>query len=184
MVEGRGVCEGAAQRRLVRREGPYLEVLAIAGVRRGDAVLRAGAEAVTAVVRGAAEQRDERLPERVRRAEHGVDARQPDAATLVVGAHTERAKPQDRGGVDVSPSADHMPDDLTPLIHRHERQLRQPALAAVQFVQQRGLGRDRGPLLGERGCSDSAYGWNVGGRFASDQHRHSPGVGAARAQRN
>src|SRR5262245_61040012 len=63
VVERGRVRERARERRVVRGEGPDLEVLPPGGVGRYDPDTSGGAEAEAAVVDGAAEQGDERLPE-------------------------------------------------------------------------------------------------------------------------
>jgi hypothetical protein len=111
------------------------------------------------------------------------DPRNPECPTRGAGPRLcpPDTSPQERGSVDVSPSADHMPDDLTPLIQRHERQLRQPAHAAVQFVQQRGLGRDRGPawrtrLRGQRVRLECRRAFRVGSVPAQSRCRRGAGT--------
>lgn len=152
-----------------------LEVLAPQGVRCGDAVVRAGAETVAAVVRGAAEEGDEGFAQGIRCAEHGVDKGEADAAALVVGVHAERAEAQGGGGADMAPGADHVTNYLVLAAECHERQFWYPAVAGAEFVEENYLHRSRSLRFGEGFSGDGVHGGDIGRRFASDQHRHSLG---------
>lgn len=68
------------------------------GIGREDPKLGGSSEAEAPVERAIAEQGVERLPGRVRRAQHGMHERVPDAAALAVGQHADRAQAQ-RGRV-------------------------------------------------------------------------------------
>lgn len=94
MIERFRENEGAPKRRLVRGQRAHLKVVAPGGPRWRDAVVGAGPEAVPAVVRRAADQGDERFADSIRGTKQGVNECKTDAATLMIGAHAERAEGQ------------------------------------------------------------------------------------------
>src|SRR3984957_3051730 len=89
-VERFGVTERPARRGPPGGQQPDLEVRLPAGRRRGDLVLPAQPEPEPPVILGVAEQRHQRLAERVPRAQHRVHQRAAHAGPLPVRPHGQR----------------------------------------------------------------------------------------------
>ena len=93
------------------------------GTRNLDPVLAAEPKPEPAVVGGRAEQRDQRLAQRVGRAQDGVHEGAPDTAALAVRADGQRPEREHGRPPDMPAGADHVPDHLTGA-DRHQRQAR------------------------------------------------------------
>jgi 3-oxoacyl-[acyl-carrier protein] reductase len=123
-VERLGEAERPAHLGPVRGQQPDLEVRLPAGDGRGDLVLPAQPESEPPVIPGVAEQRHQRLAERVTRAQHGVHQRAAHPGPLPVRPHGQRTQRQHRRAVHVPSRAQHVPDHLGR--NRHHRQRRKP----------------------------------------------------------
>jgi 3-oxoacyl-[acyl-carrier protein] reductase len=176
-VERLGVAEHPAHLAPVPGQQPDLEVRPPPGHRRGDLVLIAQPEPEPPVVPRIAEQRHQRLAQRVARAQHRVHQRAAHPGPLPVRPHGQRTQRQHRRAADVPPRAQHVPGH--PGLHRHHRQRRDPRLALPQLVDQGGLRRPR-----ERGGRDLADQRGVVRPFPPDQHRYTMGARGPAAQPN
>jgi 3-oxoacyl-[acyl-carrier protein] reductase len=191
-VERPGEAERPAHLGPVPGQHPDLENRLPLGHRRGDLVLPAQPEPEPPVVPGVADQRHQRLAERVARAQHRVHQRAAHPGPLPVRPHGQRAQRQHRRVADVPPRAQHVPGHLAAGLDRHQRQRRDPGRAVPELVDQRGLGRDAArPRRGlgrnaarprERGRRDGPDRPGVARRFPSDQHRFT--LSAAGPPRN
>ena len=176
-VERLGEAERPAHLGPVPGQRPDLEVRLPAGDRRGDLVLPAQPEPEPPVVPGVAEQRHQRLAQRVPRTQHGVHQRAAHPGPLPVRPHGQRTKRQHRCVAHVPARAQHVPDHLR--LNRHHRQRRKPRLALPQLVDQLGLHRPR-----ERRGRDLADRRGVPRSFPPDQHRYTMGARGPAAQLN
>jgi 3-oxoacyl-[acyl-carrier protein] reductase len=177
-VERLGVAERPAHLAPVPGQQPDLEVRLPAGHRRGDLVLIAQPEPEPPVVPRVAEQRHQRLAQRVARAQHGVHQRAAHPGPLPVRPHGQRTQRQHRRAAHVPPRAQHVPDHH-PRLDRHHRQHRDPRLAVPQLVDQSGLDRPR-----ERRHRDLMDRRGVARPFPPDQHRYTLGARGPAAQLN
>jgi 3-oxoacyl-[acyl-carrier protein] reductase len=165
-VERLGEAERPAHLAPVPGQQPDLEVRQPLGHRRGDLVLTAQPEPEPPVVPRVADQRHQRLAERVARAQHGVHQRAAHPGPLPVRPHAQRPQRQHRRVIDLPPRAQHMPGH--PGLDRHHRQRRDPRLAVPQLVDQSGL---HGPR--ERRHRDLTDRRGVLRPFPPDQHRYT-----------
>ena len=182
-VERLGVAERAAHRWPVGRQQPDLEVRLPVGHRWGDLVVAAKPESEPAVVPGIAEQRHQRLAQRVARTQHGVHQRAAHPGALLVGPDGQRTQRQHRRAADVPPRAQHVARHLAAGPGGHQRQGRDPRLALPEFVDQRGLRRNVARPR-ERGGRDRADHRGVARPFPPDQHRYTMGARGPAAQLN
>jgi len=176
-VERLGIAERPAHLAPVPGQQPDLEVRLPAGHRRGDLVLPAQPEPEPPVIPGIAEQRHQRLAQRVARTQHGVHQRAAHPGPLPVRPHGQRAQRQHRRAAHVPPRAQHVPDHSR--LNRHHRQRRDPRLALPQLVDQPGLRRPR-----ERRHRDLADRRGVARPLLPDQHRYTMGARGPAAQLN
>ena len=176
-VERLGEAERPAHLGPVPGQQPDLEVRLPAGDRRGDLVLPAQPEPEPPVIPGVAQQRHQRLAERVARTQHGVHQRAAHPGPLPVRPHGQRTQRQHRYAVHVPPSAQHVPGH--PGLTRHHRQRRDPRLALPQLIDQPGLRRPR-----ERGGRDLTDRRGVVRPFPPDQHRYTMGARGPAVQLN
>ena len=182
-VEGLGKAERAAHRRPVGGEQPDLEMRLPAGHRRGDQVLTAQPEPEPPVVPGIAEQRHQRLVQRVARTQHGVHQRAAHPGALPVGPDGQRTQRQHQLAADLPPRAQHVAGHLAAGPGGHQRQGRDPRLALPEFVDQRGLRRNVARPR-ERGGRDRADHRGVARPFPPDQHRYTMAARGRAAQLN
>jgi 3-oxoacyl-[acyl-carrier protein] reductase len=176
-VERLGEAERPAHVGPVPGQQPDLEVRPPAGHRRDDLVLPAQPEPEPPVIPGVAEQRHQRLAERVARTQHGVHQRAAHPGPLPVRPYGQRAQRQHRGAAHVSPRAQHVPDH--PGRIGHHRQRRKPRLTFSKLVDQSGLRRPP-----ERSGRDLADRRGVLRPFPPDQHRYTMGARRPAAQLN
>jgi 3-oxoacyl-[acyl-carrier protein] reductase len=176
-VERLGEAERPAHLGPVPGQQPDLEVRLPVGDRRGDLVLPAQPEPEPPVIPGVAQQRHQRLAERVARTQHGVHQRAAHPGPLPVRPHGQRTQRQHRYAVHVPPSAQHVPGH--PGLNRHHRQRRDPRLALPQLIDQPGLRRPR-----ERGGRDLTDRRGVVRPFPPDQHRYTMGARGPAVQLN
>jgi 3-oxoacyl-[acyl-carrier protein] reductase len=176
-VERLGEAERPAHLGPVRGQQPDLEVRLPAGDRRGDLVLPAQPEPEPPVIPGVAQQRHQRLTERVARTQHGVHQRAAHPGPLPVRPHGQRTQRQHRRAAHVPSRAQHVPDHLG--LNRHHRQRREPHLALPELVDQPGLRRPR-----ERRHRDLADHRGVLRPLPPDQHRYTMDARGHAAQLN
>lgn len=182
LAERLGVCERAGGGP-VRRQRSDLEVLAPRGVRRGDAVLGGWPEPEARVVRRAAEQRDQRLTERVSGAEDGVHHCGADAASLLVGTYGDRPESERTLSVDVRAGAHDVADHLAASRLGDQRERGEPALVGAELVEQHDLDRLLAGILGagERRPDHFADRLVISGPLAT--HEHGTGATPGRCVR-
>jgi 3-oxoacyl-[acyl-carrier protein] reductase len=170
-VERPGEAERPAHHGPVPGQHPDLEHRLPLGHRRGDLVLPARPEPEPPVVPGVADQRHQRLAQRVARAQHRVHQRAAHPGPLPVRPHGQRTQGQHRRAVHVPPRVQHVPGHPgLPLRHRHRhhRQHRKPRLTVSKFVDQSGLRRP--PERRRRDLPDRR---GVLRPFPPDQHRYT-----------